>query len=114
MRERIAAVLDRASLLGRISMRRGLGFRPRGLAAVVRTQLSGMNGPWAIYRVTAAMKPEQPSVIFEGRTRTWKELDRRIDRLAWGLRERHGIGRGDRVVLVMRNRPEVLETQAAL
>src|SRR5690349_18514901 len=114
VRERLSAALERASLLGKISLRRGLDFNPKGVATVVRTQLAGLTGPSAIYRVNAAMKPHGDALVFEGQTRSWRELDQRIDRLANGLRDRHGIGRGDRVVVVMRNRPEVVETQAAL
>lgn len=57
----------------------------------------------------ALMQPQAPALRFLGRTITWAELHRRICGLAGAL-HRRGIGSGDRVMILMLNRPEFLET----
>ncbi|MFO7602150.1 MAG: long-chain fatty acid--CoA ligase [Candidatus Desulfacyla sp.] len=51
---------------------------------------------------SADRRPDHPAVIFGDQQATYRELDRRTDALAWGLRER-GMGPGDIVVLMMPN-----------
>ncbi|HJL19356.1 MAG TPA: AMP-binding protein [Sandaracinaceae bacterium LLY-WYZ-13_1] len=106
----------RLRAVGRIAFRSGAAFQARPAAAVeaLRMRLAGPLGLPSLIRVHAAARPDAPAIVFEDRTRTWRELDARIDRLASGLRRRHGIGRGDAGVLIMHNRPEFLEAQAAL
>src|SRR5215207_3628742 len=60
----------------------------------------------------AALRPDRPAVTWGQRSLTWAELDRRTDALASALRAR-GAGVGDRIALLMRNRPELLETMYA-
>jgi len=61
----------------------------------------------------AAARGLHPFVLFEGRTITYDEYNRAANRVAhWALA--HGIGRGERVALLMQNRPEFLETWAGL
>ncbi len=61
----------------------------------------------------AAARGRHPFVVFEGRTVSFDEYNRGANRVAhWALA--HGIGRGDRVALLMQNRPEFLETWAGL
>ncbi len=57
----------------------------------------------------AEMKPDAPALKFMGQVTTWKELDERTHRLAAALRRR-GIGFGDRILVVMLNRSEYVET----
>jgi fatty-acyl-CoA synthase len=52
--------------------------------------------------------PERPAVICGERRRTYRELAEAAARIGGGLR-RHGIGRGDRVAILMENRLEWLE-----
>lgn len=67
-----------------------------------------------IGRYWAAIRPDAVGLRFEGRDHTWLDLDRRTDELAAGLAEL-GVGAGDRVGLLMSNRPEWCEaTMAAL
>ena len=55
----------------------------------------------------AAAHPDRVFLHFEDRTLTYGELDREANRVAhWALSE--GIGRGDRVALLLQNRPEYL------
>jgi len=57
----------------------------------------------------ALMQPQATALRFLGRTTTWAELDRRVCRLAAAL-HRRGVGAGDRVMILMLNRPEFVET----
>ncbi len=55
------------------------------------------------------MQPDETALRFLGHTTTWGELDRRVTALAGALR-RHGVGFGDRVLILMLNRPEFVES----
>lgn len=106
----------RARAAGRVAFRSGAAFevRPRAVLAAARARLAGPLGVSALLRIHAAGRPDHPAVIFEGRTWTWREADARVDRLASGLRRELGLGAGDAAVLAMKNRPELLEAQAAM
>jgi len=56
--------------------------------------------------------PEQPAVSWGDRTLSYAELDRRTNALANGLVSL-GVRRGDRVGVLMRNRPELIEAMFA-
>ena len=56
----------------------------------------------------AHSRPDRAAFRYQGNTTTWRELRERVDRLAGVLAER-GIGSGDRVALLMGNRPEFME-----
>jgi len=60
----------------------------------------------------AMMQPDQTALRFLGRTTTWRELDRRVDALADAL-SRRGVGFGDRVLILMLNRTEYVESVLA-
>ncbi len=57
----------------------------------------------------ALMQPDATALRYLGRTTTWAELDRRVSALAGGLRRR-GVGFGDRVLILMLNRTEFIES----
>ena len=61
----------------------------------------------------AQMNPDGTALRFLGHTTTWKELRRRVCALADGL-SRRGIGSGDRVIIVMLNRTEFIESFLAI
>lgn len=65
-----------------------------------------------IGRYWSANRPEDIGLRFEGRSYSWREIDRRTDELAAGLRDR-GVRAGDRVGLLMTNRPEWCEVAMA-
>ncbi len=65
-----------------------------------------------IGRYWSTNRPDDIGLRFEGRNFTWRELDRRTDELAAGLAVL-GIGPGDRVGLLMSNRPEWCEVAMA-
>jgi fatty-acyl-CoA synthase len=60
----------------------------------------------------ALMQPDATALRFLGRTTTWGELDRRVTALAGAL-SRRGVGFGDRVLILMLNRTEFIETVLA-
>ncbi|HWE87993.1 MAG TPA: long-chain-fatty-acid--CoA ligase [Pseudonocardiaceae bacterium] len=57
--------------------------------------------------------PDRVALRFESRSTTWTELDHRVRTLAAGLRDR-GVAAGDRVAVLMTNRPEFIETVLAV
>ena len=79
---------------------------------------TGLNAELAIYgyqvtvgslfREQVVIGPNRPAVEFEGRIRTYAELNDRVNRLAH-LLVMLGIGRGDRVAMLSENRSEYVE-----
>jgi fatty-acyl-CoA synthase len=82
------------------------------MVELARVLASGSQNPSLIYRVNARNTPSKAALIWRGQTTTWSELEERIDRLSAGL-TRRGIGRGKRIILMMRNRQELIELGAA-
>ncbi len=62
--------------------------------------------------VSAKRFPDRSAVTWGERTVTYADLDRRTDALANGL-SALGVSKGDRVGVLMRNRPELLEAMFA-
>ena len=58
------------------------------------------------------MQPDATALRFAGQTTTWRELDRRVNALADAL-SRRGVAYGDRVMILMLNRPEFIEAVLA-
>ncbi|MCC9184383.1 fatty-acid--CoA ligase FadD5 [Mycolicibacterium mageritense] len=58
------------------------------------------------------MQPDQTALRFLGHTTTWRELDDRVSRLAGAL-SRRGVAFGDRVLILMLNRTEFIESVLA-
>jgi fatty-acyl-CoA synthase len=61
----------------------------------------------------AHMQPDATALRHLGRTTTWAELDRRVSALAGAL-SRRGVGFGDRVLILMLNRTEFIESFLAV
>ncbi|KUI24318.1 long-chain fatty acid--CoA ligase [Mycobacterium sp. IS-1742] len=61
----------------------------------------------------ALMQPADTALRFMGRTITWGELDERVTKLAGAL-SRRGVGFGDRVLILMLNRTEFIESFLAV
>ena len=59
------------------------------------------------------MQPQAPALRFLGNALTWAQLRRRVAALADAL-SRHGVGFGDRVMILMLNRPEFMESVLAI
>ncbi|MCP9272444.1 fatty-acid--CoA ligase FadD5 [Mycolicibacterium arenosum] len=60
----------------------------------------------------ALMQPDATALRFLGHTTTWAELHRRVTALAGAL-SRRGVGFGDRVLILMLNRTEFIESLLA-
>src|SRR5439155_16102353 len=54
---------------------------------------------------SAMASPDRPALLFDGGRMTYAELDDAVGRVAAGLR-RAGVGRGDRVALMLPNVPQ--------
>jgi fatty-acyl-CoA synthase len=65
-----------------------------------------------LVRYWGRTRPEHPAIIFGDVTQTWGELHAVTDALARGLAGR-GVGKGDRVGILMKNRLEVAWTMLA-
>jgi fatty-acyl-CoA synthase len=59
------------------------------------------------------MQPDATALRFLGHTTTWRELDDRVATLAGAL-SRRGVGFGDRVLILMLNRTEFIESFLAI
>ncbi|HVW80597.1 MAG TPA: long-chain-fatty-acid--CoA ligase [Mycobacteriales bacterium] len=60
----------------------------------------------------AFARPDEVAIRFNADSLTWSQLDDRIHRVAAGLAAR-GVTKGDRVAILMTNRPEFVETAIA-
>jgi fatty-acyl-CoA synthase len=80
---------------------REAAFRPAG-----DLNLTSIGRHWARWQ------PDQVALRFDGASTTWRELHERTGALAAGLAERD-IGHGDRVGILMGNRPEWIEVALA-
>jgi fatty-acyl-CoA synthase len=100
-----------------------LDARTRGLRRFVRLR-SGAGGARALLRGAAglalvpafhgAVTPDAEAIVDGDRRLTWRDFDRRVRGLASGLRATYRLRPGDRGLLCLHNRLEVLETAAAL
>ena len=61
----------------------------------------------AMFRAAAAADPDVEAVVDGSMRLTYRELERRVDRLAAGLAAR-GVGKGDRVAVMLANRLEAV------
>ena len=64
-------------------------------------------------RETVARHGARDALVFEGRSWSWRELAAGVDRIAAGL-QAGGIGRGDRVGMLIGNRPEFVFSLLAI
>ena len=55
----------------------------------------------------------RPAIISGERRMDWAELDARVSALAAAMRDRFAIRHGDRVLVQLRNSPEIIETMLA-
>lgn len=56
----------------------------------------------------ARFTPDKPAVLFDGEVLTYRDMARAIGSVAGLLRERHGIGRGERIAYLGTNAPDTL------
>jgi fatty-acyl-CoA synthase len=113
--DRVKNVTDKATMFARVVARTGIwqDINAKGLLGAVRTLALGGSGPSAIFRIHGRNAPHKIAFEFRGRAWTYGGIDRRIDRLAAGVRAK-GIGRGDRVLAILKNSPEVFGVNSAM
>jgi len=116
MLDALSDALDRAGVFAKALWKKGMVFDvpPSALPTIAKQRLKGSTGPATLIRINAATQPDREALVSDARRLTWKDLDRRVDRLAAGLFHHHGLRRGDSLVLIMHNRGELLEAQAAM
>lgn len=68
----------------------------------------GITNVAAIVRTHGSERPDQPVIVYEDRTITWRELDERSNAVAAGLAEA-GVGAQDRVARIDKNDPTYFE-----
>ncbi|MFF0450315.1 long-chain-fatty-acid--CoA ligase [Streptomyces sp. NPDC004609] len=79
----------------------------------VDAPLSSRRNHWVNHLERHAFQiPDRPALRFAGVTTAWGELRERVAALADAL-SRRGVGYGDRVAILMYNRPEFIETMLA-
>ena len=87
-------------------------IRPAGVFELLRSINRDYANPSLVFTVHAKNQPSRVAIRFRGRSTTYGELDDRIDRLASGLVGR-GLSRKESVLVMMKNRPELIELGAA-
>jgi fatty-acyl-CoA synthase len=114
LRESVREAPEKVRTSARLTQQTGMlwAMTTPGMKELVRILLSGSQNPSLIYRVNAKNAPSKPALIWHGRTTSWAELDERIDRLASGL-TRRGVGKGKSLILMMKNRQELVELGVA-
>jgi fatty-acyl-CoA synthase len=113
--DRVKNVTNKASMFARVIARTGLWRQVtlKGVFRAARTLALGGSGPSAIFRIHGRNAPHKIAFEYRGRAWTYGGIDRRIDQLAAGV-AKQGIGRGDRVLAVLQNSPEVFVVNAAM
>ncbi len=114
LRDNLREAPERVRTSARLGRQSGLmwSLTTPGLMALFRVFTSGSQNPSQIYRIHAKNSPSKPALIWRGRSTSFAELDERIDRVSGGL-VRRGIDRKKSIILMMRNRQELVEVGAA-
>ncbi len=114
LRERVGDLPERAYLVAKLAQETGMvwDLTRGGSVELVRALLAGAQNPSLIYRIHGANIPDRLGLVQRDTAWTFREIDDRVDRVAKGL-TRRGIGRGKSVLVMLRNRPEVVLMSAA-
>lgn len=104
----------RSRIVARVALKTHLAqsLRPRGYVAALAALRDGASNPALVYRIHAANRPDAPALFHGERVLTFGALWDRITRVASTL-ARRGVGRGDSVLLALKNRPEFVIAQNA-
>ncbi|CAN5368752.1 AMP-binding protein [soil metagenome] len=115
LRQRLSDLPRRVRAATKMSVTTGLIWelqRP-GLREMLKVFGREHQNPSAIYAIHGANRPAHPALIHRGRVITFGELENRLSRFGGGLRRR-GLARKESVLVVLRNRPELVEVSAGL
>jgi len=88
-------------------------LKPAGIFELLKTINRDFANPGLAFAVHAKNSPDRVAIRFRGRSTTYGELDDRMSRLASGLVSR-GLQRRQSVLVMMKNRPELIELGAAV
>lgn len=104
------SLLDDLATLRRAGVLRPLG--PRTSMQVFKQVLFEGIKPHLVYTIHGTQEPERAALIHDGRVTTWGGLLERIRRLSNHLLS-SGVGPGSGVAVMLGNRPEFIEAEAA-
>jgi fatty-acyl-CoA synthase len=107
LRERIREASERLRIVSQVARQSGMMWEItlRGMRVAAKALSGDARNPSQVYRVLAANVPDKVALYWHDEAITFGELDTRMDRVAAGL-ARRGLGRGNSLVNMMRNRPE--------
>src|ERR1700722_6430188 len=112
LRDRAQDLPDALRVMGRVAKQTGMLWELSLPAVRVGAgALLGTPNPALVYRIAGVRKPDAVALYWHDEALSFQEVDRRVDRLAGGLRK-GGLGGGTSLVLLMKNRPEFLLGQA--
>ncbi len=115
IRERLADVPQRIATVAKVAQTSGMMWELSvpGMRALVKTLRAGAQNPSQVYRLHALNAPDKIALQWRDESITFGEFNRRIDSVASSF-TRLGFGRGTSVVVMMKNRPEFLETTSGV
>jgi fatty-acyl-CoA synthase len=119
MRRAASALRFRVATVARVGVQTGLlrSVRLPGALVLLRELPKGRPSPSLIYRYQAKNDPHRTALIWVGRrgdrAYSYFEMDAQIDRIAAAL-ARRGIGAGSSVLIMLKNRPELLMLQSGI
>jgi fatty-acyl-CoA synthase len=115
VKERLALAPARIAATARVARRSGMvwGMSASGLRAAAAALLRAQQSPSLIYRIHAANTPEKAAIVWRDRTLSFSALDASLDRIGAAL-VRRGFERRQSAIVMVRNRPEFIQAQAAV
>jgi fatty-acyl-CoA synthase len=101
---------ERRELLRRVLKQTGVGklVTLRGMWRMIRATITNTRTPSTIYSFHAANVPDRPAFIWRDRMHTYASFDARASEVGRAF-VANGVGRGQNVLLMMRNRLEFME-----
>jgi len=115
VRDRILDSVAMARVGADVGLRSGLAFEigPRTLLKTLELQLRGGVGLAGLFAIHAAQMPDKLAMVDDDLRLTYRQVDRRVGRLATRLRHDFGMGPGSALLIALHNRAQVMEAQAA-
>jgi acyl-CoA synthetase (AMP-forming)/AMP-acid ligase II len=109
------AALVRAETLARVSLQKKLhaNLRPAGAWFLARELPKGRQTPSFLFRFHAENAPHRIALTYHDRHYSFFEVNELMDRIGVALAAR-GLGRGDRALLILKNRPELIFLQGGI
>jgi fatty-acyl-CoA synthase len=115
IRERLAEVPTRIATVAKVAQTSGMMWELSvpGMRALAKTLRAGAQNPSQVYRLHALNAPDKVALQWRDESITFGEFNRRLDSVASSF-TRLGFGRGTSIVVMMKNRPEFLETTSGV